>query len=67
MLGRQKMRNSIPSRTALILAAIASALMLLAIGINYFRGGGINYFHVLLALGLVAFVVWFSGRSDDAG
>jgi len=64
MLIGKKMRSSIPNRTALILAAIASALMILAIAIKYYRGGGVDYFHILLALGFLAFVVWFSGRRN---
>ena len=51
-----------PGRTALILAGIACALTVLAIAINYYRGGHVEFSHCLLALGLLAFVVWFSGR-----
>jgi hypothetical protein len=58
-------RSYIPSRTALILAAIACALTVIAIAINYFGGGRVEFSHCLLALGLLAFVVWFSGRKHD--
>ena len=52
-----------PNRTVLIIAAIAFVLAAAAIVLNYFRGGEITYAHVLFALGLLAFIVWFSGRS----
>ena len=54
-----------PGRTTLILAAVACVLTMIAITINYFRGGRVQFSHCLLALGLLAFVVWFSGRRDD--
>ena len=54
-----------PGRTTLILAGVACALTVLAIAINYFRGGTIEFAHCLLALGLLGFVVWFSGRDSD--
>ena len=57
--------NFTPGRTILILASIACALAVLGITINYFRGGRVEFSHCLLALGLLAFVVWFSGRRDN--
>lgn len=53
-----------PGRTTLILAGVSCALTVVAIAINYFRAGRIEFAHCLLALGLLAFVVWFSGRRD---
>ena len=47
-----------------MLASIAFVLIAAAIAINYFAGGKIRYVHVLFALGLLAYVVWFSGRRD---
>ena len=55
-------KRPLPNRTALILASIAFVLIAAAIALNYFRGGEIQFAHVLFALGLLAFVVWFSGR-----
>ena len=53
-----------PGRTALILASIACAMTVVGIALNYFARGRIEFSHCLLALGLLAFVVWFSGRSE---
>ena len=55
-------KKHFPNRIALVLAIIAFVLIAGAIGLNYCRGGEIAYAHVLFALGLLAFVVWFSGR-----
>ena len=55
----------IPGRTTLILAAVSCVLTVVAIAINYFRAGRIEFAHCVLALGLLAFVVWFSGRKHD--
>jgi hypothetical protein len=52
------------TKVSLILASIAFVLVSIAIAINYFAGGEIKYVHVLFALGLLAYVVWFSGRRD---
>ena len=60
------MKPPVPNRTALILASLAFVLVSAAIAINYFRGGDIQFVHVLFALGLLAYVVWFSGRRDPA-
>ena len=51
-------------RTRLILASVAFVLISVAIALNYFAGGEIKYVHLLFALGLLAYVVWFSGRRD---
>lgn len=59
-------KNFFPPRTAVILAAIAFVLVTAGIAINYFTAGDIQYVHVLFALGLLAFVVWFSGRRGRA-
>ena len=59
-------KSSFPNRTALLLAVVAFALIAAAIVLNYFRGGEIRFAHVLFALGLLAFVVWFSGRPGAA-
>ena len=59
------MKNALPNRTALILAAIAFLLVVAAIVINYLRGGDVQFIHLVFALGLLAFVVWFSGRHGD--
>lgn len=56
-------KSYIPGRTTLILAAIGAVLTMIAIAVNYFRGGRVEFSHCLLALGLVAYVVWFSGRT----
>ena len=58
-------KSYIPGRTTLILASVGAVLATAGIAINYFRGGRVEFSHCLLALGLVAFVVWFSGRSRD--
>ena len=57
------MKAAFPNRTALILASIAFVLISAAMLLNYFGGGEIRFSHVLFALGLLAFVVWFSGRT----
>ncbi len=54
----------LPNKTALVLASIACALVLLGIALNYFLNGEVRYVHVLFALGLLAYVVWFSGRRE---
>ena len=54
-----------PGKATLILAGVACALAVLGIAINYFGNGRIEFAHCVLALGLLAFVVWFSGRRDD--
>ena len=59
------MKTYIPGKTTLILAAISCALTVLGIVINYLRVGRIEFAHCVLALGLLAFVVWFSGRKPD--
>jgi lipopolysaccharide export LptBFGC system permease protein LptF len=61
----QDVKNAFPNRTALILAAIAFVLVAAAIVINYFRGGEVQFVHLVFALGLLAFVVWFSGRDGE--
>lgn len=48
----------------LILAGIACALTVLGIALNYFARRQVEFAHCVLALGLLAFVVWFSGRRD---
>ena len=58
------MNSYIPGKTALILAGIACALTVIGIAINYFWAGRIEFAHCMLALGLLAFVVWFSGRKQ---
>ena len=59
------MRSYIPGRTVLILAGISCALTVVGIAVNYFRAGRIEFAHCVLALGLLAFVVWFSGRKHE--
>lgn len=49
----------------LILAGVACVLAFIGIALNYFVQRRIEFSHCLLALGLLAFVVWFSGRQDD--
>ncbi len=49
-----------PSKAALILAAIAFALMVFGIALNYFAGGSVRYWQIAFALCLLAFLVWFS-------
>ena len=58
------MKSFVPNRTTLILAGVAFVLVSLAIVVSYFRGGDIQFAHVLLSLGLLAYVVWFSGRRE---
>ena len=55
-----------PGRLPLVLAAIALVLLLGGIALNYFAGGTIRFSHLAFALGLLAFIVWFSGRNDSA-
>jgi uncharacterized membrane protein YobD (UPF0266 family) len=55
-------KTLVPNRIILILASIAFVLISIVIVVNYFRGGAVQFAHVLLALGLLAYVVWFSGR-----
>lgn len=57
------LKSFTPGRPTLILAGIASALTTIAIVVNYFRAGRVEFSHCLLALGLLAYVVWFSGRN----
>jgi hypothetical protein len=58
------LKQLLPNRIALILAGIAFALITGGVVLNYFRGGEIDFAQVLFALGLLAFVVWFSGRQE---
>ena len=51
-----------PGKVTLILAGIACAFTVLGIALNFFARGRIEFYHCVLALGLLAFVVWFSGR-----
>lgn len=55
-----------PGRLPLVLAIVALALLLAGIALNYFGGGAIRFSHLAFALGLLAFIVWFSGRNDSA-
>ena len=57
-------KSIVPNRTVLILAGVAFVLVSIAILVNYFQGGDVQFAHVLLALGLLAYVVWFSGRRE---
>ncbi|HMJ05526.1 MAG TPA: hypothetical protein VK474_04655 [Chthoniobacterales bacterium] len=57
-------KSTFPNRTAFVLAGVAFVLLAAAIALNYFRGGEIRYAHIFFALGLLAFVVWFSGRRE---
>jgi hypothetical protein len=59
-------KKILSTKPSLILASIAFVLISAAITINYFAAGEIRYVHVLFALGLLAYVVWFSGRSDPS-
>ena len=54
-----------PGKATLILGGVGCALAFLGIAINYFGNGRIEFAHCVLALGLLAFVVWFSGRADE--
>ena len=54
-----------PGKVTLILAGIACGLTLLGIALNYFARRQVEFSHCVLALGLLAFVVWFSGRRDE--
>ena len=54
-----------PGKATLILASVACGLTVLGIALNYFARGQVEFSHCLLALGLLAFVVWFSGRRED--
>lgn len=54
-----------PGKLTLILASIACTLTVLGIALNYFARGRIEFYHCVLALGLLAFVVWFSGRRES--
>jgi hypothetical protein len=58
------MKSIRSTKVSLILAGLACVLVFTAIAINYFAGGEIRYVHVLFAFGLLAYVVWFSGRRD---
>lgn len=58
------MNRLLPNKTVLVLASIACALVLIGIALNYFLNGEVHYVHVLLGLGLLAYVVWFSGRRE---
>ena len=57
-------KDILSTKLSLILAGVAFVMITAAIAINYFAGGEIRYVHVLFALGLLAYVVWFSGRRD---
>ena len=54
-----------PGKATLIVGGVGCALAFLGIAINYFGNGRIEFAHCVLALGLLAFVVWFSGRGQD--
>ena len=56
-----------PGKATLILGSVACALGGGGIAINYFGQGRVEFAHCVLALGLLAFVVWFSGRRDEDG
>lgn len=53
-----------PGKLTLIVAALGCALSVIGIAFNYFGAGRIEFSHCLLALGLLAFAVWFSGRPE---
>jgi uncharacterized membrane protein YfcA len=57
-------KTAFSSRIGIILASIAFVLISVGIALNYFVRGEIRFVHVLFALGLLAYVVWFSGRRD---
>lgn len=61
----QNVRGYIPGRSMLILAGVACALAVAGVALNYFGNGRVEFSHCVLALGLLAFVVWFSGRKHD--
>ena len=61
----EDVKTYIPGRTTLILAAISCVLTVVGIAINYFAFNRIEFAHCVLALGLLAFVVWFSGRKHE--
>lgn len=65
MSGTNQVNSYRPGKVTLILAGIACVLTLIGIAINYFGAGRIDFSHCLLALGLLAFVVWFSGRREN--
>ena len=56
-----------PGRTTLVLAGVACVFAVVGIALNYFGGGRVLFSHCLLALGLLAFIVWFSGRTGPDG
>jgi uncharacterized membrane protein YfcA len=62
--GDLDVKSAFSSRIGLILASIAFVLISIGIALNYFVRGEIQFVHVLFALGLLGYVVWFSGRRD---
>ena len=58
------MNKSTTGRLALILGAIAFLLTLISITIQYSRGRGFDYFHLIFALGLLAFLISIAGRKE---
>lgn len=60
------MKTFPPGRLTIVLASIALVLLLAGIALNYFGGGVIRFSHLAFALGLLAFIVWFSGRDDTS-
>jgi hypothetical protein len=63
VLSSSNVKSYRPPKAALILAMIALALMIAGIALNHFGGGHVRYSHYLFALTLLAFIVWFWGRT----
>ena len=58
------MNKSTTGKLALLLGAVAFLLALISIAIQYSRGRGFDYFHLIFALGLLAFLISIAGRKQ---
>ena len=58
------MNKSTTSKLALVLGGVAFLLAVISLAIQYSRGRGIDYFHLIFALGLLAFLISIAGRKE---
>jgi hypothetical protein len=54
-----------PTKFVFTLAIVAFLLMIAGIGVNLFGDGIVRYWQVAFALTLLAFLVWFWGRTES--
>ena len=58
------MNKSTTGKVALTLGTVAFVLALISMAIQYSHGRGVDYFHLIFALGLLAFLISIAGRKE---